>query len=132
MSRGRVSVTLSNYNMGQAWTHLCMIYDQSRPPKPKFSVDDIPDLTGKVIIVTGGNTGVGKETVKALLSKNANVYMASRSKTKAEQAIADLKTQTGKEAIFLELDLADLKSVKRAAEEFQRCAYSPDSVTTWS
>ncbi|KAJ6496056.1 NAD(P)-binding protein [Mycena sanguinolenta] len=93
---------------------------QTFPPKPKFSVDDIPDLSGKVIIVTGANVGIGKETVKALLQHNAKVYLAARSEEKAKEAIADLKSQTGKEAIFLRLDLADLHSVKRAAEEFTK------------
>ncbi|KAG8849193.1 hypothetical protein FRB96_000900 [Tulasnella sp. 330] len=45
--------------------------------------------------------------------------MASRTRARAEQAIAELKSKTGKEAIFLELDLADLDSVTRAAKEFQ-------------
>lgn len=37
---------------------------QSFPPKPKFKVDHIPDLSGKVAIVTGANTGVGLEIAK--------------------------------------------------------------------
>ena len=46
--------------------------------------------------------------------------MASRSAERAKAAIEDLKAKTGKEAQFLDLDLADLKSVKRAAEEYMR------------
>lgn len=64
--------------------------------------------------------GVGKATVKALLEKNATVYMACRNQLKAAEAILELQKQTGKEAMFLQLDLADLKSVKAAAEDFLR------------
>ncbi|EJF57880.1 NAD(P)-binding protein [Dichomitus squalens LYAD-421 SS1] len=91
---------------------------QIYPPKSKFSVDLIPDLTGRVIIVTGGNTGLGYETVKALLQHNAKVYLAARSKEKAEKAITSLKEATGKEAVFHELDLSDLAAVKKSAEDF--------------
>ena len=59
--------------------------------------------------------------MKGLLHKNAKVYMASRNRMKADEAIAELKNETGNEALFLELDLADLNSVKRAVEEFGRC-----------
>ncbi|EIM81821.1 NAD-P-binding protein [Stereum hirsutum FP-91666 SS1] len=91
---------------------------QAFPPKPRWSVDDMSDLSGKVCLVTGGNTGIGKETVKALLTHNAKVYLAARDEAKGREAIEDLKTATGKEALFLKLDLADLRGVRTAAEEF--------------
>ncbi|GAW09158.1 NAD -binding protein [Lentinula edodes] len=84
-------------------------------------VRDIPDLSGWIIIVTGGNTGIGYEIIKAVLLKNAKVYMATRSSEKAAVAIARLKVETGgKEAIFLELDLASLSSVRNAANDFKQ------------
>ena len=54
-----------------------------------------------------------------LLSKGAKVYIAARSEKKSQKAIDELKQETGKESVFfLKLDLADLVSVKAAAEEF--------------
>ncbi|KAJ7745823.1 NAD(P)-binding protein [Mycena maculata] len=86
---------------------------------PKFNpARDVADLSGKIILVTGGNSGIGYETVKVLLLKNATVYLAARSPNKGKAAVAQLQTETNKRAIFLELDLADLKSVRRAAEVF--------------
>lgn len=49
--------------------------------------------------------------------------MASRNETKALAAIEELRTATGRLAIFLRLDLADLRSVKAAATEFMRCGW---------
>ncbi|KAF8843276.1 NAD(P)-binding protein [Paxillus ammoniavirescens] len=94
------------------------LLSQSFPPKSTFNVSDIPDLTGRIVIVTGANTGIGKETVKALLQHNAKVYLAARNQAKSEAAIQELKLSTGSEAIFLKLDLGNLKAVKAAAEEF--------------
>ncbi|KAI0953970.1 hypothetical protein AcW1_006721 [Taiwanofungus camphoratus] len=87
-------------------------------PRGDFKTGQIPDLTGQVMIVTGGNVGIGFETIKGLLEHNAKVYMASRSQEKADAAIKHLKELTGKEAIFLELDLSSLASVRKAADEF--------------
>jgi len=82
-------------------------------------VQDVPDQTGKTAIVTGGNSGIGKETARVLLSKGAKVYIATRSKEKSEAAIEELKRETGNQSVFfLKLDLSDLVSVKAAAEEF--------------
>jgi NAD(P)-dependent dehydrogenase (short-subunit alcohol dehydrogenase family) len=86
--------------------------------KSTFSLETMPDLAGKNVIVTGGNAGIGYETCLALLKKNATVYMASRSKQRADAAIEKLLKGTGKNVEFLELDLQDLKKVKKAAEVF--------------
>ncbi|KAJ7097646.1 hypothetical protein C8R44DRAFT_368836 [Mycena epipterygia] len=86
--------------------------------KPTWSERDIPDLSGQVVIVTGGNSGLGKETARALLQHNAKVYVACRNRKKAEAVISELLGITGKEPIFLALDLADLSSIKAASEEF--------------
>ncbi|KIM89145.1 hypothetical protein PILCRDRAFT_768385 [Piloderma croceum F 1598] len=84
---------------------------QTFPPKPTYSVDYIPDLTGKTVIVTGGKD---LSFMHLRLGNTGVVYIGARSQEKAE----DLKESTDKEALFLKLDLADLKAVKTSAEEF--------------
>jgi retinol dehydrogenase-12 len=59
--------------------------------------------------------------LQELLKHNAKVYLAARNATKANTAIAELKDETGKEAIFLQLDLADIHAVRKSAEEFLSC-----------
>lgn len=89
---------------------------------PKFSARDIPSMDGKICLVTGGNIGIGYETVKELVRKGAHVYLAARSQHKAEAAIKSINNDldpkvTGK-VEFLELDLQSLESTKKAAERF--------------
>jgi retinol dehydrogenase 12 len=60
---------------------------------------------------------------QACLLHNAKVYMAMRNPEKGEAAIEKLHKDTGKTAIFLQLNLADLKSVKAASEIFLKCVY---------
>ncbi|CAK4031472.1 Hypothetical predicted protein [Lecanosticta acicola] len=81
---------------------------------------DIPSLDGKVILVTGGNTGLGKETVLQLAKHNPReIFLAARTPSKAEAAIADVKQQVPNSKIsFIQLDLASLSSVKKAADDF--------------
>ncbi|KAL3463943.1 short chain dehydrogenase [Aspergillus heterothallicus] len=88
---------------------------------PTFSSQDIPRLRDQVIIVTGGNVGLGYETIRQLSLHNpARIYLAARSKDKATKAIKDLQeaSPAGADIQFLQLDLASFKSVKAAAAEF--------------
>ncbi|KIY48231.1 oxidoreductase [Fistulina hepatica ATCC 64428] len=81
---------------------------------------DIPDLSGKIIFITGGNAGLGKETIIQLAEhKPAHIYMGARSKAKAEEAIADIKNTVPDAVItHIPLDLASFASIKEAAAAF--------------
>ncbi|KAI9934853.1 hypothetical protein ASPWEDRAFT_656889 [Aspergillus wentii DTO 134E9] len=88
---------------------------------PTFRSQDIPNLHGQVIIVTGGNMGLGYETIRQLSENNpASIYLAARSQSKAEQAISELKHANPKltNIHFLQLDLASFESIKAAAADF--------------
>lgn len=100
---------------------LSSTWTQFLPPKPQFTEKDVPDLHGKVYVVSGSNTGVGKEVARILYTKNAKVYVAARSEDKAKGAIEDIRkaapSSTGS-LVFLHLDLSDLNSVKAAVQSF--------------
>lgn len=56
--------------------------------------------------------------MQVLLEHNAEVHIAARNQKSAEDAIEELREKTGREALFLELNLANLASVRKAAETF--------------
>ena len=77
------------------------------------------DLAGRTFLVTGGNAGIGRATATALAGRGGRVYIACRSRPKAEAAVAAIKASTGNDAVAsLPLDLADLSSVRACAEAF--------------
>ncbi|KAI8632519.1 short-chain dehydrogenase [Xylariaceae sp. FL1651] len=101
--------------------HFSSMWSQFFPPKPAFTEANVPDLSGKVYLVTGANTGVGKQLVQLLYSKNAKVYVAARSEEKASEAMEDIKKShpaSSGTLDFLHLDLNDLSAVKASAEKF--------------
>ncbi|EOO01358.1 putative short-chain dehydrogenase protein [Phaeoacremonium minimum UCRPA7] len=101
-------------SFSRAWT-------QFHPPKPTYTEKNIPDLHGKVYIVTGANTGIGKEVARILYTKHAKVYAAGRSPDKTARAIEDIKKSAPESKgalVFLQLDLADLSGIKASVGRF--------------
>lgn len=82
---------------------------------------DISDLSGKVVLVTGANGGIGKETVLQLAKHGpSRIFLASRNEEKAQSAIADVKKDVADvEITFVPLDLTSFESIVKAAKQVQ-------------
>ncbi len=75
-------------------------------------------LDGKTVILTGGNTGIGKETALDLACRGARVILACRNTVKGIQAVREIKVQSGSETVlFKQLDLASCKSIHEFARQ---------------
>ena len=82
-----------------------------------FTEAEVPDQSGRTMIVTGSNTGIGFEIARVLAQRGARVLLACRSKDKAEAAMARIgAVAPGADLAFLPLDQGDLASVRAASE----------------
>ena len=82
-----------------------------------WTVEDIPDQTGRVAVVTGANGGLGLETARALAVAGAHVVMAVRNQEKAAEALTDIRGGAPDSALELVgLDLASQASVREASK----------------
>jgi len=93
-------------------------------PTPKWSIEKIPDLSGKTALVTGANTGLGYETCLEMMKKGADVILGTRSKAKSQQTadrlLADTRGVKGAgKPVVLEagLDLMSIQKTTKFAEE---------------
>ena len=88
---------------------------------PAFKVTDLPDLTGRVFVITGGTAGLGLASAKALASRNATVIICARNEERGQTAVAEVTAENPQAAAnvsFGAMDNGDLKSVKAFAEWF--------------
>jgi NAD(P)-dependent dehydrogenase (short-subunit alcohol dehydrogenase family) len=84
---------------------------------------DVADMTGKTVIITGGNSGIGLETAVALARAGARTVITARDRTRGEAAVADIRARSGRNDVDLVVfDLASIASIREgAADILARC-----------
>ena len=91
------------------------------PNSQRWTASDIPDLTGKTAIITGGNSGVGFESAVELARNGATTVIACRSASRGESALGRIKESAPSgQTRLMPLDLGDLASIDAFAESFTR------------
>lgn len=77
-------------------------------------------MQGKIILITGGNDGIGKETAIGLARRGGRIVLACRNMEKAKAAQQDIKEKSDNEEVYIiPLDLSSFQSVRAAAEQFK-------------
>lgn len=88
--------------------------------KQEWRVEEMPDLRGRIALVTGANSGIGYETSAALAGKGAHVVLACRNLHKAEDAARRMRQAIpGASLEIIRLDLADLAAVRGFVDAFR-------------
>jgi NAD(P)-dependent dehydrogenase (short-subunit alcohol dehydrogenase family) len=89
--------------------------------RPTWSLTDLPDLTGRRVLVTGVTSGIGEQTALELARHGAEVVLAARSESRLDRTEADILAAVPTAVLHRTIiDLADLSSVRRAAAEVSR------------
>ncbi|XP_076846066.1 retinol dehydrogenase 11 [Brachyhypopomus gauderio] len=80
---------------------------------------DITRLDGKTVLITGGNSGVGRETAVALALRGARVIIACRDEDKAEKALRDIKARShNMNVLYMLVDLSNMRSIRDFSKTF--------------
>lgn len=95
------------------------------PSDAKFTLDDVPDQSNKVALVTGGSEGIGYAVVHTLLSKNiAKVFILSVSSQPIKDSVQAIKEDLGEElgdrVVWKQCDVGDWKKITDIAQEVQK------------
>ena len=86
---------------------------------PRWTSEELGDLTGRVVIVTGANSGIGLEAAQELARHGAQTILAVRDPVRGEEAAAAIRSAAPEAAVrVMALDLADLTSVRAFADAF--------------
>jgi len=93
----------------------------------RWSVEDMPSMAGRTVVITGANSGIGLETSRYLAAADATVIMACRNREKAQQAVEDIRNSTKRgELVVSDLDLSSLASVASFAQNLLSITSSVD------
>lgn len=110
-----VLASLSSYLMGGKLAKI---------GSPRFEMEDIPDLTGKVAIVTGANSGIGKITARELAMHGAHVIATSRDPASGARALQEINAAINSDTKFkhgtvefITMDLSKMISIYKFARE---------------